>query len=380
MDGDPGDLDRAIEYAEAAVAGAEAQRSGRLARYRLVLATVLGVRFDALGEIDDLDRGIEALERPVELDPLQEGRSADSTLGTMLRRRWTVVHDPDDLERAIELLGQTVELRDDATTPALLTNYGNALLDRYHERGDLDDLRRASESHERAVELTQPADWQLASRHNNAGNTALSSYELSGDPELLARAIEHYRRAIALTRPDAPERASRQYNLGNALRSSYEASEGEADATGARDAYREACEDGLRAGLQWALAAASAWGGWAAKRSAWAEAAAAYDYGLRAIDALVRRQLERDEKETWLEQSRGLAAEAGYALAMAGRRDAAAAAIELGRAFMLSEVLERDRAALADLERAGRGDLGERYRAASGRLRAATTGAVGRRG
>ena len=83
--GDVIDLRRAVDYAEAALAGAEVAGSTRLARYRSSLAMVLSFQFDAFGEIDDLNRGIEALERPVEDDPLHETgappRSLDRCLG-----------------------------------------------------------------------------------------------------------------------------------------------------------------------------------------------------------------------------------------------------------------------------------------------------------
>jgi hypothetical protein len=226
---------------------------------------------------------------------------------------------------------------------------------------------------ERAVELTRADDWQLASRHNNAGNAALAMYEVSRDRDAAAGAVEHYRRSIALTNRDAPELASRQYNLGNALRAVSDASGQETHAIEARAAFREACENGLQAGLQWALASARVWGGWAGERDEWAEAAAAYGYGLQAIDDLVRRQLERDEKVTWLEQARGLSAEAGYALARVGRLVDGALAMERGRAFLLSEVLERSRVELEDLERLGRVDLAARYREASEQLRLVST-------
>jgi hypothetical protein len=371
--GDLGDLRRAVDFAEAAVGAAEAAGSTRLARYRHTLATVLDFRFDAFGEIDDLNRGINVLGRPVGHDALREGERGSAQLGSMLRQRWFVLRDLSDLDRAIVLLDEAVSTSRGEKSPALLTNLGNALLDRYNATGDLDDLHRASEVHEHAVEITRPNDWQIASRHNNAGNTALSIYEVSGDLEVLSRAIEHYRHAVALTEQEAPELASRQYNLGNALQAAQDQSGRAADTAEAREAFRDACVNGLQAGLQWALAASFSWGGWAARGGDWGEAATAYGYGLEAIDSLFRRQLGRDEKETWLQQAQGLAAEAGFALAMHAQPADAAAAIERGRAFLLSEVLERDRAELAELERAGRRDLADRYRASSERLRAATT-------
>jgi hypothetical protein len=376
--GNLADLDCAVDFAEAALAVGEAARSTRVARYRLSFATVLSFRFDAFNEIDDLNRGIEVLERSAGRDPLREAVSGAAVLGSLLRRRWSILGDLADLNRAVALLDQAVSGTGGANRPALLTNLGNALLDRYSVTDEYDDLRRASASHERAVEITRPDDWQLASRHNNAGNTALSIYEASGESEALVRAINHYRRAVALTDRTAPELASRQYNLGNALRASHSQSGSPAEAAEARQTFRDACVNGLAAGLQWALAASLSWGGWASWRRDWGEAAAAYGYGMEAIDNLFRRQLAREEKEAWLRQAQGLAAAAGFALAMHAEPAAATTAIERGRAFLFSEVLERDRAELVEVERAGRRDLVDRYRRASDRLRSAA-GSVTRR-
>lgn len=375
--GDVIDLRRAVDYAEAALAGAEVAGSTRLARYRSSLAMVLSFQFDAFGEIDDLNRGIEALERPVEDDPLHETGGASALLGSLLRRRWSVLGDLSDLSRAVALLDDAVSGPGGANRPALLTNLGNALLDRYGVTDDIEDLRRASDMHERAVQITTPDDWQIASRYNNAGNSALSIYEVSEDLDALTRAIEHYRRSVELTERAAPELASRQYNLGNALRAAHSRSAHAADAAKAAEAFRAACVNGLDAGLEWALAASQSWGRWAEQRQDWEEAATAFGYGLQAIDSLFRRQLARDEKEAWLQHAQGVAAEAAFALAKHSKPEPAATAIERGRAFLLSEVLERDRVELAQLERAGRHDLADRYRATSKRLRAVGGGVTG---
>ena len=267
--GDDADARRAVECADAAVQAAEATGSARLARYRLTLAMALSFQFDAFGELDDLNRGIEALEQTVDRDPLGESSASSAQLGSMLRRRWSVSHDLRDLDRAVTLLDEAVRRSGGANRPALLTNLGNALLDRYSATRGSDDLHRASELHEGAVEITSPDDWQLASRHNNAGNTALTIYEASREPDVLVGAIQHYRRAVQLTDPQAPELASREYNLGNALRAAHDRSGDAPDAAHARAAYRSACVDGLTAGLQWALAASQSWGAWAAARRAW---------------------------------------------------------------------------------------------------------------
>ena len=62
-----------------------------------------------------------------------------------------------------------------------------------------------------------------------------------------------------------------------------------------------------------------------------------------------------------------MSVQAAYALAMADDARGASQAFERGRALLLSEVLQRDRANLEQLAKAGRPDLGDRYEAAVSR-------------
>jgi tetratricopeptide (TPR) repeat protein len=363
--GHAADLARAVELAEEAVRAARAAKSRRLDFYRGTLAEVLSHRFSAYGAIDDLQRAIE----------LQEGREAgihsstslDGVLGGLLRQRWSVLGDSDDLDRAIELLHRAVQTG--PPDPGLNTEYGNALLARSGLRRDRNDLLASAEAHEAAVAATASGDWQLAGRYNNAGNSRRSLFELTGDSAQRERAAAHYEQAARCCH-GPHDMALHLYNLGNALSAP---GDGYAPAR-ATESYRRACAAGLEAGVRWALAASQAWGRWAAGRTAWIEAAEAYTVGLDALDRLFRRQLTRDEKETWLRAAVGLADEAAFALTMAGRGTAAVVAAEQGRAHLFSEALELDRVDLQALETMERRDLAERYRIASLRVRRAGEG------
>jgi CHAT domain-containing protein len=374
--GNRADLDQAVECAESAVADGEASGSTRFASYRASLSEILGYRFDAYGSIDDLERAIELREANVRDQPPADAVGERAMLGTLLRRRWSIERRTEDLQRAVELLESVIDVPAGRDRPARLTNLGNALLNRYDAMGDVEDLRRAAELQEQAVELTQPGDWQLASRHNNAGNSAMGVYRLTDDDTARGLAIDHYRASIALTDVAAPELSSRQYNLARALMPAAEDSPHVIEET--QEAFRAGCVAGLEGSLQWALGSSREWGDWALSREAWDEAAEAYGFGEEAISELFRRQLDRDEKEAWLRVAQGLPARAAYALARAGRPQEASTSLERGRAFLLSEALERDRADLAILEAAGHEELADRYRAASDELRRAS-GAPGRR-
>jgi hypothetical protein len=368
-----GDIEEAASLARAAVEEAPAD-SPRALRYRGILSSALSYRYDAFGTIDDLQQAIALWTTAAEgsgSGPPSLRWSRDASLGPLLRRRWLALRDRRDLDRSIDILRRAAKDSSAGNRPANLTNLGNALLERYDEIGDIDDVREAVAAHEQSLRETSEGDWQFASRHNNAGNSMMALYGETGDPRDLPRAVRHYELAVARAGPTAQERASREYNLGNARRALWERSHADADAAAATEAYRAACRSGLVRDLQWALGAAQTCAAWAAERAAWSDAADAAAWGIDAIDQLFRRQLARDEKETWLARASALPALAAFALSAAGRPADAAVAFERGRAFLLSEAIERDRLDLAQLERTGRQDLAERYRAASRTLRAA---------
>src|SRR5262249_53305170 len=69
---------------------------------------------------------------------------------------------------------------------------------------------------------------------------------------------------------------------------------------------------GVRPGV--GLRSALGWGRWASRRQAWAEAVEAFDFATAAADALVRRQLTRQDKEVWLQAVATMPALAAVAL------------------------------------------------------------------
>ena len=114
--------------------------------------------------------------------------------------------------------------------------------------------------------------------------------------------------------------------------------------------------------------AARNWGRWASARRSWTEAAEAYHAAMDLTDRLFRTQLFRSHKEAWLREAKALPAHAAYALARSGDASGAVQALERGRALLLSESLQRDRANLDHLMDLGHQDLAESYRQAADRV------------
>ncbi|MGY1583234.1 CHAT domain-containing protein [Streptomyces sp. MN13] len=376
--GDMAVLAEAVAHAERSVAMAGDTQLGH--RFTYILADALSKRYDTTGSLDDLNRAIELLRKASDsrdyiMSP-RTGNAFRGTLGSLLRRLYLRTGDVAVLDEAIGLLMEEVADDDSRADPVSLSLLGNALLTRYESFGNRDDLLRAVDLQLKTLSARGAGDWQLASGHNNVGNALAAAWRATGDERLGEQAVVHYRTALSLTSRHAPERASRAYNLGTTLQARCESGGGNKLAIEAVTAYEDAVRHGLDTSLEWALAAARRWGAWATARGCWDEACAAYTHALEATQRLVRIQLLRQDKETWLADSQGVPSEAAYALFRAGRLEEAVVALETGRSQLLSESLEADRIGIGRLADAGRADLVDRYRAAVGALEEAMRGGV----
>jgi CHAT domain-containing protein/tetratricopeptide (TPR) repeat protein len=233
---------------------------------------------------------------------------------------------------------------------AVLNDGGGVFLRRYWASGQMADLTVALGCWEEAVAGTPEGSPDLPGYLNNLGNGLRARYARTGDLADLARAIEAYEEAVAGTPEGSPDLPSRLNNLGNGLRARYARTGDLADLARAIEAYETTCRWGIDVAVEESLRASRNWGNWASTREEWEEATQAFDYGLVASERLFRIQLLRTSKEAWLREARGLHARAAYALAKLGDLSRAAEVLEQGRARLLSQVLERDRAELSQLE------------------------------
>jgi CHAT domain-containing protein/tetratricopeptide (TPR) repeat protein len=370
--GDAAWLDVAVDHCAAAIELGSADAED-VALFFSTLGFALGQRFGLAGDIGDLERAVAALTEAVARVPGDSIRRPAhlNTLATRLRMRYERQGSPDDLALAIELLEESLRTTA-AGSPATaypLTNLGNCLLERHRATLDEDDLHRAIGAFEAAVRLTAETDSKnLAVRLNNLGNGLIERFRLAGDREDLRRALDAYSTSLTHTGDEDPDLASRHFNIANAWRDHHQLTGDGSDLNRGIAAYQRACVSGLDGAVGWALQAASSWSEWAFQRRSWAEAASAGEYGLTTMDRVLRVQLVREHKEIWIRAAEGIPARTAYALAEADRLQDAVAALERGRALLLSEALERDRADLEQLATSGRGDLLRRYREAAMRL------------
>ncbi len=400
------DLRQAIERAEQAVLLTQPD-SPYLPGYLNNLGKFLSSRYARTGSEADLRQAIEQAEQAVLLTPPDSPYlpALLDNLGTRLSSRYARTGSEADLRQAIERAEQAVRQTppDSPYLPTYLNNLGNWLSYRYARTGAEADLRQAIERAEQAVHLTPPDSPYLPTYLNDLGTLLSSRYARTGAEADLRQAIDVTEQAIKLTPPDSPDLPIDLNNLGTLLSSRYARTKDETDLRLGQEKYRQACKGNVK---QTELVVSSrAWGNWALKRQAWAEATEAYGYGFAAIRQLYRNQSDRASKESWLKEVRNLHARAGYAWAKlhgqtlkstdnteggfravvsAGSNNLesdnssvlsvpsvlarAAECLEEGRAFQLAEALARDWRNLQGLQGGPHDGLYQAYRQTVERL------------
>lgn len=415
-DGNREDLDRAINAWQEALEIIPAGSPEGL----LMLNNLSGglrTRYHLGGDLADLGLVIEAGQR------ILNSAAPDSpdrwlflnNLGNALRDRYVRTGSLIDLERAVEYYGRALSLPEQSGAPPLLLlmNFGASLIQRYERMGDPADLDRAIEFWQRAADLCPPNSPEAPLYLGNLAGGLLHRYARADDPADLDRAIGAVQTAVRLVRPGSTwegtlrvglgdalmRRAERDGNasdldlsvrtleegarlvnlnsprgvltlaaMGNVWLTRYEHGGDPQDLGRAIQSYREACQKGLVYNWDAVFASSRAWMTSALARGAWGEVVEAYGYGSRAVEHLFGAQVGRAGREAWLREARGLSAGAAYAHARLGEPEAAAQALEAGRARLLADALERARRDLELLTRHGRADLYERYRSSAERV------------
>jgi CHAT domain-containing protein/tetratricopeptide (TPR) repeat protein len=376
--GPPGDLQRALDLIrEAATLTPDTPaRFGYLSNLSSKLLQSFGTR----GNLSDLRRGIEVLDNELAQvsKSSEEYRFLVHSLGIALSTSYDQTHDRGELRRAVAFLEEAVRLTPEKSPglPDRLRHLSLALCDRFRYTGDLADLHRALEGMRRALDLLPEGSPHRYVYFDGLGMVLSARYErlrwlADLDPTAeqmyqadIEEAIKVFEQAVEAAPVDSGAIPAMLTNLAKSLRDRYEKLNdwptGEQER--AVDAYRTSCTRGLDVSPQSALRAAFQWSDWAASRGVWSEASEAYGYGQQALEVLVRLHALRRSKEVWLSFARGLPTLGAYALARIGDFRGAVEALEAGRAVLLAEALDRDRADLESLESIGQSALLERYR------------------
>ena len=361
------DLERSIHLFESAVA---AKDPVYMADCLGNLGLGLKVWYQRTGDLASLDRAVETLRQAVALTPHDAPDASHflNDLGSALSTRAEHTGTLADLDEGIQALEQAVAATPAYTPPwsIFLANLGLSLRKRYQGTGQGSDLDTAIALYDKAFESTPVKAPERSKFAENLADLLKARYIKSQDPHDLTRALAVVEHTLK-TPPRSADLGGLHSQLGMLLMLQFGAGR-QGDPARAVEAFRTACHLGLDQGVGRVLPTAGVWSQWATYRGAWREAAEAADYALKATERLFRTQLARQYKETWLSEAIGLPARAAYARGQAGDLSSAVLALEGGRAMLLSESLERDRANLQRLGDLGRGDLAERYRQAADRL------------
>ena len=176
------------------------------------LALGLRARFEAFGDLDDLNETIRLLGSVAPAAP----DVSSNELSVALRLRYEAIGSFPDLIEALQLAERDAG-RDDASTTDLMA-YGGLLLEAFERTGDAPTLAEAIEVARRAVATARRGQAGAELAYQTLAICLLSAHSHEHEPGLLDEAIEAIEEALALAAPDAPTTTTIQINRATVYR------------------------------------------------------------------------------------------------------------------------------------------------------------------
>jgi tetratricopeptide (TPR) repeat protein len=326
----PGTLDGArLRHADGLRHWQDYLTSGDLGR----LAQAVAAWRDAAGSVPETYAMRAVLLNSVAVGVLQQAAHQAGTAGALAAA-----------QGAVDAARQAVDAAVPGTAQAAVTwnSLGHALGLRHRLSGRLADITDAVEAWRAAVELS-PFGSRSRAGHLASLASGLRERAAAGPDEAAAsdlrEAIARHDEAIALM-SGSIELPGLLANLGMTLHGLAARTRDPAAYLRARQVFEQALEAGRELAPTQALDAALAW-----RRLAldgvvvWPDLAAASDAALAALQRVLRSQILRADKETWLRTTVDVMASAGLAHAALGDLEAAVLALESGRGLLLVEAL-----------------------------------------
>lgn len=358
------DLELAVKSAETALAEAR-ENDDLVPKFKADLAGALHERHLATGSMADLEQAIALYEAALDGMAASPGVYASTlnNLATALNDRFQRTADPADRDRARTLLEQS------------LASTGEASVQRDRHlanlAGHIVTPDKALATRRRLVAEPSANPAVRAADLNNLATSLIDDFLDTLDPSALDEAIDRLEEALDLVDPASPDLALFSLNCASARRLRFmvtsDADDQLQQLLRGLDVLDMAISSGLEVNPQVALQAARHAGDWYSEIENWGQAVEVYGLGLGAADSLLRVQLGRQDKETWLKSIGDLPSQAAYANAQTGDARAAALVMEHGHAILLAEALDLKRADIDRLATEGRSDLGERFGALAAR-------------
>jgi CHAT domain-containing protein/tetratricopeptide (TPR) repeat protein len=299
-------LERARQITSALLSRADVSEADR-AYAASVNGNCLEVAYLMSGNRSDLDAMIESytIAAGVSLEKVSLGqysRYNNNLAGSLARRAISEDHDSAmaDLQEAISIHRKISDLVQDRGHPER-ARFALSLAMTYYQRyvrgRDEGDLDQAITLCRAVLDEAPPADVELLCLMDLAAALRLR-YEHSGHGDDLVEGVARYRQAAHGVASDK-----------NILET-------------------------LKAQHYWAV--------WALKRSAWQEAAEAFDLMVQSVERMLQQQAMRDHLQEVVSMSQGLSSNAGYAWAKAGDASRAVQAMERAQGLLVSQSLSRE--------------------------------------
>lgn len=237
--GDLDDLDASIDELERCV---DAMDTGE-PPFALVLSALgesLGRRYARTGDLDDLERGIDLMEQALAIREMPETLV---NLTTGLMRRYDRTSQLDELDRIIDLCDRAHALGD--SDPAVFNNLGFGLRRHHLHTGAVSDLDRAISVLNEGLDRAHGNPPRLIHLLTNIGGAHLERFHRSGDLADLELGIRATRGALDLLPPGAPDRPLCLHTRGVLLMERYTVARDAGDAEEGIRAFQEAVDGTL---------------------------------------------------------------------------------------------------------------------------------------
>ncbi len=130
------------------------------------------------------------------------------------------------------------------------------------------------------------------------------------------------------------------WNLGNCYYEYWKITENLEDFVRGKEAYQKACLLGESRSLEASLKASYSWADWALVQHNWEEVIMASQYGIAAINELIKNQNIRSHKESWIREAKEFPSIAAYALTKVGRIEEAVDLLENNRTYLLADSIK----------------------------------------
>lgn len=197
-----------------AVANGSADRADRLSSLGVLHQT----RFRVLGEVADLDKGVDYGRLATEASPDSALYLANLVAALLLR--FGRLGAPEDLHAALVAGRRSVAAAPPGgrDRPQCLSNLGNAYRTRYELTGDPADLKTGIELADQALRATPDGDSQMCGRLWNMAYGHETAFRQTLNPDALTPAIEYGEKALAATPPGHLDRGMYLASLGGMYR------------------------------------------------------------------------------------------------------------------------------------------------------------------